>query len=230
MTQLYLIRHGEAVVNVEPIIGGMKGDTGLTPRGVKQAEALRDHLAETGKITPDIIIGSTLPRARQTAEIVSPAFGDMPIEWDDDVQELRVGEADGLSHEETWSRYGTPDFEFDPFRPIAPGGEHWGLFMLRVSSTIHRLIRDHRGKRIVVFTHGGFIDGSFAYFLNINTRTPTRLEFYPHNTSITYWEETSYRDQQTWRLVSYNDVAHLRHVGADESPKWANLDADPSAD
>ena len=35
MTHLYLIRHGEAVSNVEPIIGGMRGDTGLSPLGVR---------------------------------------------------------------------------------------------------------------------------------------------------------------------------------------------------
>ena len=33
-TELYLIRHGESVANVEPIIGGMRGDAGLTDRGV----------------------------------------------------------------------------------------------------------------------------------------------------------------------------------------------------
>ena len=35
-TELYLIRHGEAVANVEPIIGGMRGDTGLTDLGREQ--------------------------------------------------------------------------------------------------------------------------------------------------------------------------------------------------
>ena len=34
-TDLYLIRHGEAVANVEPIIGGMRGDVGLTELGRK---------------------------------------------------------------------------------------------------------------------------------------------------------------------------------------------------
>jgi len=42
-THLYLIRHGEAVSNVEPIIGGLRGDGGLTPRGVAQATRLRDR-------------------------------------------------------------------------------------------------------------------------------------------------------------------------------------------
>lgn len=43
-TQLYLIRHGEAVANVEPIIGGMRGDAGLTDRGREQADLLEQRL------------------------------------------------------------------------------------------------------------------------------------------------------------------------------------------
>ena len=67
VTQLYLIRHGEAVSNVQPIVGGMRGDTGLTPRGAAQAERLRDRLASTGESAADILISSTLPCARETA-------------------------------------------------------------------------------------------------------------------------------------------------------------------
>lgn len=93
-THLYLIRHGEAITNVEPIIGGMRGDTGLSSLGVRQAEALRDRLTATQEIAADLLIASTLPRARQTAEIVAPAFG-LPIVWEDDVQEMRAKPAIG---------------------------------------------------------------------------------------------------------------------------------------
>jgi broad specificity phosphatase PhoE len=43
-TQLYLIRHGESVPNVEPVIGGMRGDAGLTDRGREQAHLLQQRL------------------------------------------------------------------------------------------------------------------------------------------------------------------------------------------
>ncbi|HYB37300.1 MAG TPA: histidine phosphatase family protein [Mycobacterium sp.] len=39
-TELYLIRHGESVANVEPIIAGMRGDMGLTDRGREQGRLL----------------------------------------------------------------------------------------------------------------------------------------------------------------------------------------------
>ncbi len=90
MTKLCLIRHGQAVVNVKPIIGGMRGDTGLTALGIEQVERLRDRLIATRELKADVVLSSSMPRARQTAEILAPAFG-LPIIFDDDLHELRPG-------------------------------------------------------------------------------------------------------------------------------------------
>ena len=68
-TELYLIRHGQAFSNVTPILAGPKGDEGLTEIGVRQAEHLRDRLAATREIKPDLLIASTLPRAARTARL-----------------------------------------------------------------------------------------------------------------------------------------------------------------
>ena len=71
-TDLYLIRHGEAVVNVEPIIGGMRGDTGLTDRGRRQAQLLEERLRADG-LHADHLYVSTLPRALETGEYRRPS-------------------------------------------------------------------------------------------------------------------------------------------------------------
>jgi probable phosphoglycerate mutase len=224
MTNVYLIRHGEAVCNVQPIIAGMKGDTGLTERGVAQAESLRDRLVATREIVPDVFISSTLPRAKQTAEIISPAFN-TPIIWDDDMREINVGDSDGMTLAEAAKTFGL-DFEKGIFHPIAQGGESWGQFMLRVGAGLERIIHEHAGKTIVIVCHGGVIDNSFAYFFSIHTRVPSRLEFYPDNTSITHWQQYIHQyHNQYWRLVKYNDIAHLHTVGAQESPRWSQADS-----
>jgi len=208
-TRLYLIRHGEAVSNVEPIIGGMRGDTGLTPRGMEQAGRLRDRLAATGEIAADVLIASTLSRARQTAETIAPALG-VPITWDDEVHEMRPGEADGMSWNDYAERFGIPDFEQEPFRPLAPGGESWATFMLRVASSLDRISKEYAGKTVVVVCHGGVIDGSFLYFFGVNILPRPGVEFYTRNTSITQWERHERVDRSPrWRLVRYNDDAHL---------------------
>jgi probable phosphoglycerate mutase len=209
VTHLYLIRHAEAVTNVEPIVGGMQGDTGLTARGVAQAERLRDRLAASGEIAADVLIASTLPRARQTAEIIAPALG-LPITWDDDLQEMGVGEADGMQVPAFFATFGEPDFERDPYRPLAPGGESWARFLLRVAETLHRIARERSGQSVVLVTHGGMVDGAFLCFLGVSLFALRHVSFQTHNTSITHWQQLTRDDgSPRWRLVGYNDIAHL---------------------
>jgi 2,3-bisphosphoglycerate-dependent phosphoglycerate mutase len=213
VTHLYLIRHGEAVSNVQPIVGGMRGDTGLTPRGVAQAERLRDRLASTGAIAADVLVSSTLPRARETAEIIAPALG-LPILWDDDVQEMRPGVADGMSLDEFREKFGIPSTAREPFRPLAPGGENWPQFMLRVATALDRIARQYRDKSVVIVCHGGVIEGSFVYFFGLNSFAGLPVRFNTHNTSITHWTQVSPGDPSArWRLMCYNDDAHLQGLG-----------------
>jgi len=222
MTHLYLIRHGEAWANVQPVVAGMRGDQGLTPRGIAQAERLRDRLAR-GELKADVLISSTLPRARQTAEIVRPALG-LPIIFDDEVQELRVGEADGMSNQEAWSTFGLPDFANAPLRPIAPGGESWATFTLRVAHALYRITSEHAGKTIVVICHGGVIDSSFIYFFRMPGMVVPPTDFHTRNTSITHWERVNRGGRNLWRLNGYNDIAHLHDIGAIESLRWEDTD------
>jgi Fructose-2,6-bisphosphatase len=228
MTRLYLIRHGESYPNIEPIVGGMKGDRGLTPLGISQAERLRDRLAGTGEIKADVLIASTLPRAQQTAQIIAPALG-LPIISRDDVQEIRVGEADGMQVADAHAKYGMPDFEKDPFRPIAPGGENWPQFVLRVATALNDITREYAGKTIVVVCHGGVIDSSLISFFDMPTFSLTRTRFYTINTSITCWEQATRQKtgEQFWRLVYYNDATHLREVGARDSIQWEDVEPTP---
>jgi probable phosphoglycerate mutase len=223
MTNLYLVRHGEAVANVSGIVGGMRGDTGLTPLGVVQAERLRDRLAQTGEILADVLLASTFPRARQTAEIVAPALG-LSIELDEDVQELRPGEADGMTFPDAMAKYAVPDFERDPFRPVSPGGESYSQFMFRVCRTVDRLVREHEGKTIVVFTHGGFIDGTFVHLLGMNALSVPATQLSTRHTSVTHWRHKKRWNQTAgWHLVQYNDSAHLRDIDAPARIPWADL-------
>jgi probable phosphoglycerate mutase len=218
-THLYLVRHGQAIVNVEPIIGGMRGDRGLTALGVEQARRLRDRLAATREIEADVLITSSLPRARQTAEILAPALG-LPVLLDDEVQELRVGdEGDDLTLEEYKRRFGWVDLEADPFRTVDPHGESWATFMLRVAKALTRITREHAGKTIVVVCHGGVIDGSFLHFFGMNGLAVPPAGFYTQNTSITYWRRMPHHGRMRWILTRYNDDAHLRGL-----TQTANID------
>src|SRR5438105_1447310 len=127
MTHLYLIRHGQAVSAVENTVG----NTELSPLGIKQAQRLRDRLAATGEIAADVLIASTLLRAKQTAEILAPALG-LPIMFDDEVQEWRDGvpaDLRKISVEEYKERYNSVPFDQKPFIQVLPSSETWVQFM-----------------------------------------------------------------------------------------------------
>lgn len=232
MTNLYLIRHGQAVINVEPIVDGPKGDTGLTRLGVQQAERLRDRLRATGEIKAEVLIASTLPRAAQTAQIIAPALG-VPITWDAEVQELRPDpEADGMTMEQAISKYGKPDLRRNPFDHYFPGGENWGQFMLRVGTALERITSEHAGKTIVLVAHGGVIDGSIVCFSGLQTLRFPPVAFYTRNTSITHWNLRTFGEAEkpVWTLMSYNDNLHVRDINTAERINWSALSTRPEQD
>ncbi|MDP9374559.1 MAG: histidine phosphatase family protein [Chloroflexota bacterium] len=212
-TNLYLIRHGESVPNVEPIIGGMRGDAGLTARGREQAALLEARLRAEG-LRADRLYASTLPRARETAEYVARALG-LPAVPDDELHELRPGEADGLTVDEWRARYGGfdgPMAEIDPFRPFAPGGESWATFLSRAGAALARLVARHPGETIVAVCHGGVLEASFYLACGLGP-TGNPVFFAPLNTSITHWRHRPAGGRGAWTLVTFNDAAHLRVAG-----------------
>jgi probable phosphoglycerate mutase len=208
-TNLYLIRHGEAYSNVEAVMGGMLGDRGLTERGIAQAEALARRL-ESGEIAADVLYASTLPRARMTAELVAQAL-QLPITWDDELHELRPGDADGMTVAEARERFaGLESFLRETFTPIAPGGESWGSFQMRAAAALERIILRHPDQTIVVVSHGGIIEVSFMYLLELAPQVRSRAAFHVANTAITHWRHvTSYAGRQEWHLAAHNDNRHL---------------------
>jgi len=69
---LYIVRHGESRGNVAGMLQGARIDEPLSPRGVRQAEALAERLKP---VPIDRIFTSPLVRARQTAGIVGEGHG-----------------------------------------------------------------------------------------------------------------------------------------------------------
>lgn len=212
-TRLVLVRHGEARCNVTGVCGGRRGCTGLTERGVAQVVALRDRLLATGELAgAGALVASELPRAVETAELLAPALGPtgghvMPeVVRDCDVCELHPGEADGLAWGEFSARFGDPDWDTEPDRPIAPGGESWTGFVRRVDAALRRLAAEHPGELVVVASHAGVVEASVLALLPVaGGRDGARLQLRTGHASLTTWEV----DGDRWRLLAYNDTAHL---------------------
>jgi probable phosphoglycerate mutase len=212
VTRLVLIRHGEARAALDRVVGGDRGCTGLSDRGRVQAEALRDRLARTGEVSADVLLASTLPRAVETADIIAPSLGRLPVMQDCDLCELHPGECDALSWEEYDARYGV-DMANDLYAPMSPGGESLAEFVLRVGRALHRLAKEHEGRNVVVACHGGVVIGSMINFFGLPVAPALRPDLFVENTSITEWQKRDGR----WSLVRFNDVAHLEALNGSGS-------------
>ena len=207
ITTVVLIRHGESQVTVDQVVGGHEGCSGLSKRGRRQAEALRDRLAASGLLRDaSALYASVLSRAVETATLIAPAVGSgqLAVEERCDLCELHVAEGDGLTWVEFGRRYGRPPWESDPSVPLSPGSESWTSFVERASAALDSLAERHPGEVVVVACHGGIIEASFAAWAGIRPPTPSSL-LRPDNTGLTIWS----RKDGSWRLDRYNDAAHL---------------------
>jgi probable phosphoglycerate mutase len=228
-TRLAIIRHGEAVSNAEDTIAGHNSCKGLTDHGRDQVIALANRLARSGELAgATALYSSVLVRAVQTAEILAPALGDLPIEQRCSLCERHVGDADGMTWKVYEETYGTLKPGDDPHREMAPGGgESWVGFLDRAEEGLRQVMAAHPGELIVVAGHGGVIATSLIRFLELPDHGGS-LRWYSDNSSITEWCWTG----KLWWLVRYNDAAHLDNEtwGAKRglrmpAPYWVTADA-----
>ncbi len=212
-TRLLLVRHGESQAQVDRVVGGPTGCSGLSDLGRRQVRALARRWNDHGPAA-DRLLASTLPRAVETAEILSPALGELKVEQDGQLCELEPGECDGLSWDDYQDRWGT-DMRADPYAPLSPGGESVADFLLRVGRTLHRIAVDHVGSTVVVACHGGVVDGSLMCFLGLPLQRVADLDLRATNAAVTEWlVEIEPGRSLRWTLRRYNDTAHLEGLGA----------------
>jgi probable phosphoglycerate mutase len=212
-TRLVLIRHGESQVTVDRVLGGPRTCSGLSELGVRQAGRLRERLIRTGEIDATALYSSGYPRARETAEIIAPAW-DLPIEIEPAFGEHDPGpDCDGMTFQAFIDRFGMPDWEANPHGVTFPGGESVGEFHFRVGAALAPVLDRHRGGVVVIVCHGGVIDAVFRQLL----RLPMTGGFDLHtlNTSLT---EFVHSRPRRWRLARYDDAAHLEGLPA-ETPR-----------
>jgi broad specificity phosphatase PhoE len=206
-TRLLMIRHGQCVANLKGLAGGPLGDGGLTDAGREQARALARRVAATQELaSARAFYTSSLPRAIETGEIIFPAINEsiVPIQ-DEDLGELRVGEADGLPWGEIEARFALPNWDVDPTQVNVPGGESLVNFYERCVSAIDRLVTRHPHQLVVLVAHGGFIEQAMKLYLesSAGTRLRPRIE----HCSMSEIEFGFEGDRR--RLLRYNDLSPI---------------------
>ncbi|MCR5431347.1 MAG: histidine phosphatase family protein [Lachnospiraceae bacterium] len=161
--RIFITRHGESIWNVEKRVQGIT-DMPLTPKGIEMAKNLGMRLKEDNPGI-DLIIGSTLNRADETARIISEITG-IPREREPRLIEQNFGEYEG--HE--YAKY--PGVFHEVKKQFAcdyNGGES----MLRLGQRIFNLLDELKERQIrenktfLLVTHGGVVRMITAYFKSI---------------------------------------------------------------
>jgi len=196
-TRVVLVRHGHRETGP---------DRGLSAEGRRQALALRERLAAEPFLTgPQLpaVYSSTLPRAVETAKLALDvdAVQDCGLcSWHYPEGPLRPTPHGGV------------------FLPFEEGNESWSDVVNRLGKTLSRIAVRHSGGTVLIFAHEQVVDASFVVLgaLPLFRTFDLAVDY----TSITEWttEDDPTAEWDTtvsgwlpvrWRLVRFNDAAHL---------------------
>ncbi|WP_165187998.1 histidine phosphatase family protein [Caulobacter soli] len=150
---IYLCRHGQTFYNRELRLQGQL-DSDLTPLGRAQAGAMGDLLRDLIARDPPAdwrIIASPLRRTRDTAGIIGARLG-LPVEFDDRLMELGLGDWEGLLRTDI-ARQHPEAFASREWFFAAPGGETYDQLMARVSAWLGEQAAEPE-RRLIVVSHG----------------------------------------------------------------------------
>lgn len=203
MSKLLLVRHGETELKSSERLWGHT-DVKLDALGLKQAERLRDRLAEE-KI--DSIYSSNLQRALVTAEIIA-ARHQLAVVLCAELREIDFGHLEGLTFNEINQLYPevvklrmkrSPKLKY-------PGGDSFVEFSKRVSKFLSRLEQHTAEETILIVAHSGVLRVLLCRLLNMDLR---HLWQFPLDLASLSILETN---QQGAILSLLNDVSHLAQV------------------
>lgn len=206
--RLVLVRHGVTDWNRE---GRFQGhlDPPLSADGLAEAALVAERLAASGGLRPSRIVSSPLARARQTADAIAAALdGEAAVELDARLMELGQGEWEGRTHAELAvedaARYAAWRAAHDDGVP--PGAEPVEIALARIVAAfrehVARSDRD-RAWPLCMVSHGGALRLAAHDLLEVPLRRAWHLEY--DNASLSVLD----RVHGAWRLVSWNDGAHL---------------------
>ncbi|HEX8036772.1 MAG TPA: histidine phosphatase family protein [Ktedonobacterales bacterium] len=211
-TEVYLIRHADALPGADEVVGGGYDEQALSELGRRQGQALGERMKGTPLAA---VYSSPIGRAVQTARYVADAQG-LEVRIEPGVREVMLGPI-GVNGDEQTSPEEVAELLRQRLREIAviavtsgkwasiPGAEASEALRARVSEAVERLAQEHAGERIAIVSHGGSINAYIATILGIE-----RDYFFPAvNTSISV-----VRVKGPARMVfALNDISHLREAG-----------------
>ena len=150
----YLVRHGK---DDDSVRGGWSNSP-LTEVGVLQVHKLAEHLRALN-VGIDAIYSSDLPRAMQTAEILSASLR-LPINRRSEFRETNNGLLAGMDNSIAAQRFPGLYWSALEWEERYPGGESPRMFFERISAAWSFFKQELKAKNhtAILVTHGGVIN------------------------------------------------------------------------
>ena len=207
--KLILVRHGETYWNDERRVQGGDSDIELNDTGLEQARKLAAFLENEPVIA---ILSSPLQRAIATAEVIASNH-QLPVEVDQGLRELRVGELEGMSVSNlstTFSQFLMQWWQ-DGGTVKLPSGESLVELQQRAWKAVERLLERHKtnpghneGTTVVVVSHYFVTLAIILKALNLPLDYFTKFKVDLGGVSI-----LEIQDYGT-RLLTFNDTFYQR--------------------
>lgn len=203
-TQLYFIRHGESVGNLNHAFLGHT-DLPLTELGRRQAEKASDYLKI---LSPDVIYASDLKRAYETA-LPTAKKTNLPIIKKENLREIYAGEWENADFDklplidpENFSAW------LNSFHEARPrGGESVAELMERIKKAVLTIAEENPEKTIFIFTHATPVR-LFAAFCEGKKKEDWNLVPWAPNTSTTHVKY----ENGTFTLLEYGKADYLGNL------------------
>ncbi len=198
--RLILVRHGETPCNEQDIWHGWD-DCELTPRGLAQAKAVAERLADEHV---DAVYCSPSRRALQTAVAIAQPHGLIPM-VEEGLRERNAGDFEGLAIPEVEAVCPTvwQDRDADLWGWSPPGGETFAQVLRRVQETVERLRERHEGQTVVIATHMGPVRVLICDLAGISIDESYRMPF--PSTCVSVFD----LGNESPRVIMLNDAAHV---------------------
>ena len=174
---LFLIRHGQSIYNLENRFTGWK-DVELTDLGIAQATEAGKILS---KITFDLCYTSNLKRAQNTLNLILEKMNQNPkIIKDEALNERDYGDLIGQNKLEAAKKFGSEQVQIwrRSFDVPPPGGESLKMTAERTLPYYNDVIKPqvNTGKNIIISAHGNSIRAIVMEIFNLTSEQILKTE------------------------------------------------------
>ena len=169
--EFWLVRHGETEWALTGQHSG-RYDIALTPRGEREAEALREALKPENF---NIVLCSPLRRARRTCEIAGFAA---VAAIEPDIMEWDYGDCTSFTRDQMRKRFP----EWNIWDGPVPNGESIDQIAARASRVVEKY--RHIEGRVLLFAHGHFLRIFATQFLSLPPQAGMHLALDPCAVSV----------------------------------------------